>query len=111
MLHSNNNITNCPICQEQLVATENGLKECTALVTYINGWEEKHYRNSPHGEYSWLCFPPYRIFQDYNSNETYIQVSVFAPYEQYKAISIQPLMSDEDAIKMTNRLKNLIAFL
>lgn len=109
---------NCPICQKELIPADVTWVscECPTLVTYSTTNKEYTYNISHYYSdkfnYTWMKIPPYRISQRKEFNSTQITIDVYDGDKRSEKLLFEaPLMSDEDALKMLDRIMGLKAFL
>ena len=107
----------CPICKETLIPAEANFLECPTKINnyYYDGLSApqiSHYRRDVDWNLAWIKLYPYKIVQDYEYKETIFQIlSKNGCVVHSSDLFVKHIMSDEDAIILLNRIKNLKAFL
>jgi hypothetical protein len=112
----------CPICNGPLQFSTTQWRDgdtvdyhCPTKVNLDIGQYLFHYEVSGLSNVTYLIFYPYRIIIDHDVKTTTFQLYIPEPRavqigRKWDAIWQQSLMSEQRAIQMLTRLKNLIAF-
>lgn len=112
----------CLLCQKEMEMSVEEYRsgdvcsyECLTKVDFDNGQSLSHYETGGIVEVTFIIEYPYRIMSEPGRNKTYFQ----RYYTKDRAkelrttwdnLLIKPLMSDQDALSLLHRLKNLNCF-